>query len=159
MRTNKFDLDHAELKGRRNNKPVVVAFDVEHDAPVFQNARASVGQFDVRGLLSVRLLRLVQSSFGRLIFCGVLCPKILRSGHSNNSDARSAVPKWDSFTEQPVPTTPTTSLTPSSPRCHRLRSPRTWWRQVWLCLRRWCRAPANSCARSALLRPTLWGWR
>ena len=67
MRTKKFDLDHAELKGHGNNKPVVVAFDVEHDAPVFQNARASVDQFDARGLLPVSLLRLVQSSLVGLL--------------------------------------------------------------------------------------------
>ena len=72
----KFDVHRAKSIGDGGDETVVVAFDVEDHAAIFEDAGAAELRFDVRGLQPHRVLHLVRPGLKRLLGVRVLRPEV-----------------------------------------------------------------------------------
>ena len=75
MRANELDIHNPDPVRHCNDEPIVIAFDVEHHAPILEDAGVAVLRLDIRRLLPGRARSFVVPRLERLLRLTPLLPK------------------------------------------------------------------------------------
>ena len=76
MRTDETNVDNAKLVLHGDNKPVIIASEVEDDTIVGHKTRVPIDRLDVRGSFPIRPLNIVIPSFDRTSRVWMFLPEL-----------------------------------------------------------------------------------
>lgn len=95
MSADKLDIHNANPVGDGHDQAVIIAFDVEHDPVVLDEAGATVPRLDVLRASPARLAGLVGPSLQRLLGLRMLLPEFAKGSCGDDFHGLIIVPYWD----------------------------------------------------------------